>query len=768
MVETHILGFPRIGPKRELKLALESFWREESDEVALRKTAAALRVQSWRLQRDSGLSWVTVGDFSLYDHVLDTACMLGTLPPRFVANPQARGIEGYFAMARGNAAQPALELTKWLDTNYHYLVPELDHGSCLEADASPLLGAVREAQALGHRVKPVLLGPLTFLKLGKSARPGQDPLTLLPQVVAAFGAILRELEAFGVAWVQVDEPMLAGEVDATWRAAFETAYNSLPAERPRLLLTTYFDSVAEHASWLPSLPLDGIHLDLVRGADQLKPWLGALPSSWVLSAGVVDGRNIWANDLSASLDRLEGARKALGDRLWIGSSCSLLHVPFDLATERALEPRQRCRLAFAVQKLSEVHAIGAGLARGRHAIATTLAISDAVAKDRFSPAHVADESVRGRAAAIGDAMTKRRSRFEQRVARQRGWLKLPLLPTTTIGSFPQTGEIRAARAALKRGQLSAATYDETIRTEVTQTIERQERLGLDVLVHGEAERNDMVQYFAERLEGFAITEHGWVQSYGSRCVKPPIIQDDVVRRRPITVDVARHAQSLTRKIVKGMLTGPVTMLQWSFVRDDQPRAETALQIALALRDEVLDLEAAGIRIIQIDEPAFREGLPLKKEAWAGYLDWASRAFRVAASGVRDETQIHTHMCYSEFQDIIAAIESLDADVITIETSRSRMDLLDAFVSRAYPNEIGPGVYDIHSPRTPAIEDMVALIERAAAVIPIERLWINPDCGLKTRAWPEVEAALAGMVEAAAIVRARQSMPRLQVATERRS
>jgi 5-methyltetrahydropteroyltriglutamate--homocysteine methyltransferase len=744
MVETHILGFPRVGPRRELKTALEAYWRGEINEAGLRRAAAERRAEAWHLQRDAGLSYVSVGDFSLYDHVLDTAFMLGALPARFGGAAAGRALTAYFGMARGTTDQPALEMTKWYDTNYHYLVPELDSGIRLNVNTAPLLEPVREAQVLGHRVKPVLFGPVSFLGLCKSTEPGWDPIALLPQAMHAYGEILGALKAQGITWVQLDEPALALPLPPAWHAAADAAYRTLSPNRPKLLLTTYFTSAAPVAGWLSTLPFDGIHLDLVRGPGALDGWLAALPASWVLSSGIVDGRNVWRNDVPASLELLGRAHRTLGNRLWIGSSCSLLHAPHDLGLEHKLDPLLKAKLAFAVQKLGEVTAIAAGLQR----------------PERVSPSkgtRTAPPVERPGAPVLDDALTRRRSGFVARNRRQRARLGLPLLPTTTIGSFPQTGTIRAARAALKRGEIDMVAYDGAMRAEVRDAIARQERLGLDVLVHGEAERNDMVQFFAERLEGFAVTEHGWVQSYGSRCVKPPIIHEEVRRARPITVELACYAQSLTDRPVKGMLTGPVTMLQWSFARADETREVIAMQIALALRQEVSDLEAAGIRIIQIDEPAFREGLPLEREAWADYLAWATRAFRVTSCGVADETQIHTHMCYSEFNDILDALVALDADVITIETSRSRMDLLDAFAEQAYPNEIGPGVYDIHSPRTPSAEEIIELIERAVGVVPIERLWVNPDCGLKTRAWPEVETALANMVRAASQVRDRSSV-----------
>jgi 5-methyltetrahydropteroyltriglutamate--homocysteine methyltransferase len=750
----HILGFPRIGAKRELKTALESFWRGELPEAELLDVGRDLRARHWQRQRDAGLDFVTVGDFAWYDPVLQTLAHLGCVPGRFGFDPRSLTLSQYFTLARGNAAQPAMEMTKWFDTNYHYLVPEWSAESRFEGGVKWLYDEVTQAGELGRAVKVSLVGPLTLLYLGKIKSGLAHKLDLLAQLVPAYERLLAGLKVLGVSWMQIDEPILGFELDKRWLDAFQPTYEALASIAPRILLATYFASVADHAAMLKSLPVSGIHLDLVRGPGQLAAFLDGRPESKILSLGVVDGRNIWRTDLDAALAVLKPVHDRFGERLWISASCSLQHVPVDLAHEKTLDAETRNWLAFAVQKLDEIAALKQGLAQGIEAIAPALEASRRSVASRKTSRRVSSDAVKRRIDALSERDTRRPSPFATRIQEQRARLKLPLLPTTTIGSFPQTPEIRKARAAFKKGRIGEPAYVEAMRMEIRHAVARQEALGLDVLVHGEAERNDMVEYFGGQLQGFAFTENGWVQSYGSRCVKPPIIYGDVERLAPMTVKWTRYAQSLTKKPMKGMLTGPITMLQWSFARDDQPRSATALQIALALRDEVLDLERAGTTIIQIDEPALREGLPLKKEDWTEYLDWAVRAFKLVSSGVADETQIHTHMCYAEFNDILPSIAALDADVITIETSRSDMELLEGFGEFRYPNEIGPGVYDIHSPRVPDAGEMLKLLEKAARVIPLERLWINPDCGLKTRGWPETEAALARMVEAARRMRAR--------------
>jgi len=778
MARTHILGFPRIGAHRELKFAQESFWRGESHEAELLAVAKALRQRHWNLQRSAKLDFVSVGDFAYYDQMLNLSALLGALPQRFEFEPAKLTLTQYYELARGNKAQPAMEMTKWFDTNYHYLVPELGPQTAFDGGVEWFFDEIDEALALGLPVKPVLIGPLTYLWLSKTQVAGFDRLTLLPQLVAAYARILEQLRARGVEWVQLDEPALCLELDDRWRAAYVTAYEGLAAwqakpagavslagslaisasaaesSRVKLLLATYFDTAADHAELVAKLPIDGVHIDLVRAPQQLAAWRSALSSQTVLSVGVVDGRNIWRADLSRIVKSLSSLQAEFGDRLWIAPSCSLLHVPVSLEAEKKLDAEIKSWLAYASEKLAEISVLGQALNHGNDVVAKQLVCADVALASRRSSARVVNDVVQKRVAAVTDAMAERKSGFAQRNLRQREALQLPLLPTTTIGSFPQTAAIRQTRAAYKRAELSALDYLERIRAEIELAVRKQEALGLDVLVHGEAERNDMVEYFGEQLWGYAFTENGWVQSYGSRCVKPPIIYGDVYRPEPMTVDTTQYAQSLTDRPMKGMLTGPVTMLQWSFVRDDQPRSATALQLALAIRAEVSDLEKAGIRVIQIDEPAFREGLPLRTSDWAAYLKWAVNVFKISAAAVADETQIHTHMCYSEFNDILPSIAAMDADVITIETSRSAMELLDGFGAFEYPNEIGPGVYDIHSPRVPSVAAMERLLERACEVIPAQRLWVNPDCGLKTRGWAETEAALSNMVQAARTLRAK--------------
>jgi 5-methyltetrahydropteroyltriglutamate--homocysteine methyltransferase len=754
MTIAHTLGYPRIGHRRELKWALEAYWRGEAGTAELLTTGRRLREERWREQQAAGMDLVSVGDFAWYDHVLTMSALLGAVPERFGAVAGDVGLELYFAMARGTAQQPPLEMTKWFDTNYHYLVPEFTPATRFSLSSSWLFDEVAEALALGFNPKVVLLGPLTYLYLGKEKAPGFSRLSLLPRLLTAYRELLVRLKTLGIDWVQMDEPALALDLGGEWRARLAEAYRILAPEAPKLLIATYFDSVADLAQELTSLPVAGLHLDLVRGPGQLDAFLNGYPTDKILSLGVVDGRNVWRCDLDQALGVLEPAHAQLKERLWVAPSCSLIHCPVDLGDETGLDPELKSWLAFARQKLDEVALLKRALVEGRRAVAEALAASRAAARSRAASPRIHDPAVKAALASLPAHADRRASAFAVRYGAQARRFKLPLFPTTTIGSFPQTPEIRKARRDLKTGALSEEAYRERIRAEIRAAVERQEALGLDVLVHGEAERNDMVEYFAGELQGFALTANGWVQSYGSRCVKPPILYGDVARPRPMTVEWIRYAQSLTGKPVKGMLTGPVTLLQWSFVRDDQPRSETALQIALAIRQEVQDLERAGIGMIQIDEPAFREGLPLKRREWPAYLAWAARAFRVASSAVADTTQIHTHMCYSEFNDILPAIASLDADVITIETSRSGMELLRAFAEFRYPNAIGPGVYDIHSPRVPTQEEMMELLEKARAVIPDERLWVNPDCGLKTRGWPEVEAALRNMVAAAKALRSR--------------
>ncbi len=753
MAIAHNLGFPRIGAQRELKKAMEAYWKGDLDEAGLRSVGKALRTQNWLLQQAAGIDLIPVGDFAYYDQMLNMTALLGAAPARFGFDASTLNLAQYFTLARGDKDNFTMEMTKWFDTNYHYLVPEFINTTEFKLGSEWLFEEVAEAQALGINAKPVLIGPLTYLFLGKEKHAGLRRLQLLPKLIPVYREILARLKALGVEWVQIDEPILALDLPQEWIDALAPTYADLVQGAPKLLLATYFDSVEEHAERLKALPVAGLHIDLVRAPQQADAFVRDYPADKVLSVGIVDGRNIWRCNIAAALQTLNPLHEILGGQLWIAPSCSLLHVPVDLSQEGKLDQTLKNWMAFATQKLAEVSTLARGVMNGKEVIAPQLAQANAALESRTYSPLVYNRNVRQRCAALGEKDTQRATPFAQRIARQQARFKLPAFPTTTIGSFPQTAAIRAVRADYKQSRISAAEYQEKMQAEIRYAVRKQEELGLDVLVHGEPERNDMVEYFGEQLSGFAFTAYGWVQSYGSRCVKPPIIYGDVERPRAMTVEWSQYAQSLTQKPMKGMITGPITILQWSFVRNDIPRADVAVQIALAMRDEVQDLEQVGIAIIQIDEAAIREGLPLKKSDWPFYLDWAVRAFRVCSSGVKDETQIHTHMCYSEFNDILPAIAAMDADVITIETSRSDMELLEAFREFAYPNDIGPGVYDIHSPRIPGTEEMLRLMLKACAVIPAQRLWINPDCGLKTRGWPEVEVALKNMVEVAHKLRA---------------
>jgi 5-methyltetrahydropteroyltriglutamate--homocysteine methyltransferase len=778
MVRTHTLGFPRMGANRELKFALERHWRGEIDAATLEDIGAELRAGHWAVQRDAGLDFVTVGDFAFYDHVANHIQLLGCEPARFEFSGEEPELARCFAMARGVVTAPAhihgtgcgctqakegggraaLEMTKWFDTNYHYLVPEFHAATEFSLASQRLFDEVTQATSAGHKVKAVLLGPLSFLWLGKEKGPGFDRLTLLDKLLPVYEQILHRLRMQGVEWLQIDEPLLGLDLPDAWRHAFEPTYWRLARGGIKLMLATYFSTLADNRRLAAQLPVAGLHVDAVRAPEDLTSILDWLPAYKVLSLGIVDGRNIWRTDPDAALETLRPVAEKHKGELWLAPSCSLLHVPYGLDAETALDAELKSWLAFAVEKLGELRVLRAVLTGQEVSVQAELSQARSAARSRRASPRVHREAVTARLANAAPGCDQRTADFVVRQALQRKRFALPPLPTTTIGSFPQTADIRAARVAFKRGHLDEAQYREKMQAEITRAVRAQEVLGLDVLVHGEAERNDMVEYFGEQLDGFAFTANGWVQSYGSRCVKPPVIYGDVARPRPMTVDWTAYAQGLTRKPMKGMLTGPVTMLQWSFVRDDQSRATTARQIAWAIRDEVVDLEQAGIGIIQIDEPAIREGLPLRRAGWKSYLAWATEAFRISAAGVRGETQIHTHMCYSEFNDILPEIAAMDADVITIETSRSDMELLRSFGDFKYPNEIGPGVYDIHSPRVPAVGEMVALLEKAASVIAPAQLWVNPDCGLKTRGWPETEQALANMVHAAAAVRARLGVP----------
>ncbi len=752
MITTHNLGFPRIGGKRELKFALEQYWSGTMSEPALLEIAAELRSQHWQYQ--SKINWIPVGDFSLYDHVLDTSFMVGNIPERAQSLP-GKALDYYFRVARGRSNADlgvfscihAAEMTKWFDTNYHYIVPEFNNATRFRLNVRRLLEQIQQAGKQFTQIKPVILGPVTYLWLGKS-RDGSDKLSLLDDLIDIYAQLFQLLHQSGITWVQIDEPLLVMELPDSWKHALRKTYFQLRATPLKLLLTTYFGQLQDNLQLACELPVDGLHLDALSAKDEVTKFVDWLPSHKILSLGIINGRNIWKTDLQDTLDFLEPIAARLQDRLWLAPSCSLLHVPVNLESEQKLDIEIRSWLSFAVQKLEELNLLAIALNQGREAVADELQKNKIAIAARKQSDRVNQVSVKARLHSISDAMGMRQSSYPQRAVIQQNKFQLPLFPTTTIGSFPQTQSIRKIRQEFKAGRLSDQSYFQAMQQEIAFCIEAQETLELDVLVHGESERNDMVEYFGEQLNGFAFTEFGWVQSYGSRCVKPPIIFGDVSRSNDITVDWIKYAQSLTKKPVKGMLTGPVTMLNWSFVRDDQPRADTCLQLALAIRDEVLALELSGIQMIQIDEAALREGLPLRKKQWNTYLDWAIRAFRITANGVKDDTQIHTHMCYSEFNDIMQAIAGMDADVITIETSRSNMELLEVFKDFQYPNEIGPGVYDIHSPNIPTVKSIVALLQNAVQRIPKERLWVNPDCGLKTRGWEEVKPALHNMVTAA--------------------
>ena len=743
----HTLGFPRIGLRRELKKALESYWAGDSTQQALLATGRELRARHWQQQKEAGVDLLPVGDFTWYDHVLTTSLLLGNVPARHQNKEGTVDLDTLFRVGRGRAptGEPAAaaEMTKWFNTNYHYIVPEFTQGQTFTLTWTQLLDEVDEALALGHNIKPVLLGPVTYLWLGKVKGEPFERLSLLEAILPVYQQVLAELAKRGIEWVQIDEPALVLELPQAWREAFQPAYDALQGHC-RLLLTTYFDSIGQNIDLIRALPVQGLHVDLVHGRDDIQQLNQQLPASWLLSLGVINGRNVWRADLSRWFSRLQPLIKERA-QVWIGSSCSLLHSPIDLSVETRLDDEVKSWFAFALQKCAELSLLSQALNNND---AAALDVWSAPVRARAHSRRVHNAVVGQRLEAITPQHSERQSAYPERAVLQRQRFNLPAWPTTTIGSFPQTTEIRGLRLDFKQGRLDSNHYRTGIAEHIKQAITEQERLGLDVLVHGEAERNDMVEYFGEHLDGFVFTQNGWVQSYGSRCVKPPVIIGDVSRPEAITVEWALYAQSLTDKPVKGMLTGPVTILCWSFPREDVSRETIAKQIALALRDEVEDLEKAGIGIIQIDEPALREGLPLHQSEWAAYLNWAVEAFRLNASVARDETQIHTHMCYCEFNDIMDAIAALDADVITIETSRSDMDLLESFEDFEYPNEIGPGVYDIHSPNVPSVEWIEALLLKAAKRIPEARLWVNPDCGLKTRGWTETRQALANMVTAA--------------------
>ena len=757
MAQSSTLGYPRLGKRRELKRALEGFWAGTLDEAQLVETGRAIRRAMWQVQQQAGIDLIPCNDFSFYDHVLDAICLVGLVPERFGPREETVSLATYFAMARGAEGIPALELTKWFDTNYHYLVPEFQGPEPALASTKPFDEFVEATTMLGRAAKPVLLGPVSLLLLGKHhSRPLADHLAALLPIYAR---VLERLADAGAEWVQVDEPILVQDRTAEELALVRQAYRMIGSlsRRPKLLVQTYFGSL-DVESWhlVTALPIEGIGLDFVRGTENLSLLNEhGFPAGKILGAGVVNGRNIWRTNLVEALELLEELAEHVDPALlWVQPSCSLLHVPHDVRLEEHLPENVRALLAFAEQRLEEVVILTRGINEGRSAILGELEANAEYFRLGLDASQLYHRPTRERIAALNEDDFRRRSPYNVRAPLQQARLQLPLFPTTTIGSFPQTQDVRTARARWRSGKLSDEAYWQFIRERIADVIRRQEEIGLDVLVHGEFERSDMVEYFAEQLAGFVLTEHAWVQSYGSRAVRPPIIFGDIYRPKPMTVDVSRYAQSLTAKPVKGMLTGPVTILNWSFVREDLPRREVAYQIALALRDEVRDLEAAGIQVIQIDEPALREGLPLRRKDWDDYLDWAVKAFRLASSGVRDETQIHSHMCYSEFNDIIAAIDALDADVISIENSRSQGELLRAFQDYRYPRQIGPGVYDVHSARVPSVEEIESLLLRAAEILDPRQLWVNPDCGLKTRRPEEVWPSLTNMVEAARRMRER--------------
>lgn len=742
------LGFPRIGRQRELKFALEKYWRGEITQAQLIDISRELRQTHWRWQANAGVALLPVGDFAFYDQVLTLSATLDVIPKRHRGETPT-DLDTLFRIGRGRAPSgqdaPAAEMTKFFNTNYHYIVPELTEDQRFDIGYQQLFDEVSEAQSLGYQPKPVLLGPVSFLYLSKTVESEFDKLSLLPRLIKAYQKLLQRFVSQGVEWVQLDEPVLALELEEDWQAAISQAYRELEHSNIRILLASYYGSIAHHHHLVANLPVAGLHLDLVTAPEQLQTFLPSLGEEQVLSAGVINGRNVWAAELDELAEALSSVAGDLKQRLWLSPSCSLLHSPVDLEIETNLAPEIKQQLSFAKQKLVELTKLKLLLTEPNSVEANAIVLECQARRD--ARANAANQQVIARVDALTEQDYQRDDTFAVRQAAQRNKYRLPLLPTTTIGSFPQTPAIRGLRSRWRRGEMSLEQYEQQLRLVTQDTIERQLKLGIDVLVHGEAERNDMVEYFGEQLEGVGFTQFGWVQSYGSRCVKPPLIYGDVSRPTAMTVKWAKFAQSLTEKPVKGMLTGPVTILHWSFAREDISREQIATQIALAIRDEVVELQDAGIGIIQIDEPAFREGLPLKKSDWQHYLSWAVNGFKLSAAGATNETQIHTHMCYSEFNETISAIAAMDADVITIETSRSRMELLNAFEDFNYPNEIGPGVYDIHSPNTPTVEEILDLMQKAATKLPVKQLWVNPDCGLKTRTWDEVEPALVNLVEA---------------------
>lgn len=758
------LGYPRIGELRELKKATESYWQGKLSKEELLKTGADLRSQNWKKQKEAGIDLIPSNDFSFYDQMLDMTCLVGNVPPRFEWDGNQVDLDTFFHIARGQIGKAnafASDMTKWFDTNYHYIAPEFQTDTTFKLASTKVFDQFKEALDLGIKTKPVLIGPITYLFLGKvkdDKNPDFNRFELLDKLIPVYAEVLKKLAALGAEWIQIDEPILTLDLSFEVKSAFLPTYNALveAAGSSNILLASYFGDLRDNLDTFLSLPVKALHFDALRGAKEVDRLLSSFPSDKILSLGVVDGRNIWKNDFKKSLDLLKKAKDALGEkRVMVAPSCSLLHSPVTLLSEQKLSEEIKNWLAFADQKLKEVNVLR-GLLAGNDVYAPIFKENQESIASRSSSKLIHNDAVKQRASAVKESDYYRPSSFTERQKCQHAKLKLPLFPTTTIGSFPQTKEVRSMRAQNRKGILSDADYDKLLEQEIAASVTFQEEIDIDMLVHGEFERNDMVEYFGEQLEGFTFTKFGWVQSYGTRCVKPPIIYGDVSRPAPMTVRWSKYAQSLTKRPMKGMLTGPITILQWSFVRDDQPRSETAKQIALAIRDEVVDLETAGIAAIQIDEAAIREGLPLRRDDWAYYLEWAVRAFRLCASGVKDDTQIHTHMCYSEFNDIIDSIADMDADVISIETSRSDMELLDAFVEFKYPNEIGPGVYDIHSPRIPEVSEMENLLKKADSLLSTRNIWVNPDCGLKTRGWKEVKPSLEKMVIAAKKLRADSS------------
>ncbi len=780
MILSSNLGFPRIGFRRELKNALESFWSGESSEDRLLAEAARIRAQNWDTQKSSGLDFIPSNDFSLYDQMLDMIALTGAVPKTYQWTGGNVKLATYFAMARGQQGHvhteacshghhhhdegldvPALDMTKWFDTNYHYIVPVFAKGQQFSLATSKPVDEFLEAKAKGVHTRPVLIGPVTFLTLGKMAEGGKSTLDLLDGILPVYAAILKKLQQAGADWVQMDEPCLVTDLDDKTRQALQKAYAYLAKETPglKIMLATYFESMAINLDAAVSLPVHGLHVDLVRAPGQLDDVLKKISKDAMLSLGLIDGRNIWRADLRQAIATArKAAEQKPADKIIVAPSCSLLHSPIDLAGEIKLDPAIKNWMAFAAQKLQELDIVKRAVNKGEDSVKAELKANDEALESKAKSSLIHNPAVKKRSGQVNDGMARRKSPFAARKKAQTAVLQIPAFPTTTIGSFPQTKEVRAARAEFKSGKRDLKSYEFFLKDQIKQAIRLQEDLGIDVLVHGEFERNDMVEYFGENLDGFTFTQNGWVQSYGSRCVKPPVIFGDVSRRQPMTVRWSTYAQSLTDRPVKGMLTGPITILQWSFVRNDQPRSETAQQIALAIRDEVTDLETAGIKVIQIDEPAIREGLPIHRKDWAAYLEWAVKAFRVSSCGVADDTQIHTHMCYSEFGDIMQSIADMDADVISIETARSAMEILNAFVHFKYPNQIGPGLYDIHSPRVPSAHEMLGLLRKAVELLPPENIWVNPDCGLKTRKWPETEAALSEMVATARAMRRELGLP----------